>query len=89
MNSKQKRNGHTRYKYKLNMLEPGILMCKVLLSLSVIAVILFLCKLKGLGTIVFLLEVIIIFIMLVLLIIEHHQDEMLYKDAKRDNPEIK
>lgn len=89
MNSKRKRNGHTRYKYKLNMLEPGILMCKILLSLSVIAVILFLCKQRALGTIVLILNVIILLSMIVLLIIEHHQDEVLYNDAKRDNPDIK
>lgn len=78
-----------KYKYKLNMLEPGGVMIKLIAILSLAAFIFYLVKIYqlcllfiGIGGLVFL-------ILIILLTIEQHQDRVLYEDAKEHDKDIK
>lgn len=77
------------YKYKLNMLEPGIVFCKIIVLLSVIAFVLFQFKFTLAATIASVIAGTITLIFIILLLIEQHQDRILYEAAKKENPEIK
>lgn len=78
-----------RYKHKLNMLEPGIKLCKGIGLLILVALIGWWLHLTWLFTIACVGIGIVFLIFLILLIIEQHQDKMMYLDAKRDDPEVK
>lgn len=78
-----------RYRHKLNMLEPGLLMCKIIGVSGMIALVLYLCKVYTLALVAISIEGVMLFILMVLLAMEQHQDHKLYLDAKKDDPDIK
>ncbi len=78
-----------RYKHKLNMLEPGIKICKGIGILILIALIAWWWDLTFLLTITCIIIGLGVLVFIILLIIEQHQDKMMYLDAKREDPEVK
>lgn len=78
-----------QYKHKLNMLEPGGVMIKIIVLLLLLAFILYLLKLYILSALLLGAGVIIFLILIFLLAIEQHQDRMLYEDAKKNDKDIK
>lgn len=83
------KKGDKRYRYKLNMLEPGIKMLVITGIILIVAFVCFLLKWKlfcllliGGGMLIFL-------ILIILLAVEQHQDRVLYEDAKKKDPDIK
>lgn len=77
-----------KYKYKLNMLEPGTKMMKAIGLIGMLSVIFYFAKLIILCYIFGIVAGIIGLILLVLILIEQHQDQVLYEQAieerKRD-----
>ena len=77
----------TRYKPKLNMLEPGTAMLKWSGILLLIALVLRLFRLKLVSYIVWGLAGAIFFLLLILLAIEAHQDNILNEIAAQEHKE--
>lgn len=75
----------TRYKHKLNMLEPGMVMLKWIGILLLNGFILHLIQLKLASYIVFCFAGAIFFLLLILLVIEAHQDSVLNESATQEN----
>ena len=77
-----------KYKYKLNMLEPGTKMIKAICIISMLSIIFYFAKLIILCYIFGIVAGVIGFILWVLILIEQHQDKVLYEQAiqerKRD-----
>lgn len=78
-----------RYKHKLNMLEPGTNLLKLIGFMLFIGGILYITKIRMISYVLFSISVILLILLFILLIIEQHQDKMLYLDAKKENPEIR
>lgn len=78
-----------RYKYKLNMLEPGIVMLKIIVALLLVAVVLYLTSNRFLAFCLSSIAGFIFLLMIILIFIEQHQDKMLYEDVKKEDSEIK
>ena len=74
-----------RYKYKLNMLEPGIIMMKIVGALFVVF---WVAKWHWLSVIFLFLSGIIFTVLLILVAIEAHQDNVLNDIAMRENNEL-
>lgn len=70
-----------RYKYKLNMLEPGLKMIKAICIFGSIGFIFYLCKLIILCYLFVVFAILIGFILWILLIVESHQDKVLNEQA--------
>lgn len=77
-----------RYKYKLNMLEPGIIMMKIVGVLFVFGCVFWMAKLHWLSVILLFLSGIIFTVLLILVAIEAHQDHVLNDIAMRENNEL-
>jgi hypothetical protein len=77
----------TRFRYKLNMLEPGTVMLKWIGLLGVIGLVLFLLHLKTAACCVLGLSGILFLLLLVLLAIEAHQDKVLYEISMKEDME--
>ena len=77
----------TRYKHKLNMLEPGTVMLKWIGILLPIDLVLRLLRLKLMSYIVFGLAGAIFLLLLILLAIEAHQDNVLNEIAAQEHKE--
>ncbi|HHZ05537.1 MAG TPA: hypothetical protein GX401_01915 [Clostridiales bacterium] len=77
-----------RYKHKLNMLEPGSVMVKIIGILILIAFILYVFSLKLLAGIFVGLGFLMLAVLLILVGVELHQDKMMYEDAKKEDKEI-
>lgn len=77
-----------RYKYKLNMLEPGLIMLKIIGTLFVFAIIFGVAKLHWLSIILGFLSGIIFAVLLILVAIEAHQDNVLNDIAMGENDEL-
>ncbi len=77
----------TRYKHKLNMLEPGTVMLKWMGILLLAGLILWLLRLKLVSYIVFGLAGAVFLLLLILLAIEAHQDSVLNKIAAQEHQE--
>jgi hypothetical protein len=77
----------TRFRYKLNMLEPGTVMLKWIGLLGVIGLVLFLLHLKTAACCVLGLSGILFLLLLVLLAIEAHQDKVLYEISMKEDTE--
>ena len=77
----------TRFRYKLNMLEPGTVMLKWIGLLGVIGLALSLLHLKTAACCVLGLSGIIFLVLLILLGIEAHQDRILYEISLKEDPE--
>ena len=78
-----------RYQHKLNMLEPGIIICKSIGLLLVAAFVFYLFHSYQIALYTLYFAGAIFLIMLGLIIIEQHQDHMMYLDAKAEDPDIK
>ena len=77
----------TRYKHKLNMLEPGAAMLKWIGILLLAGLVLQMLRLKLVSYIVFGLAGAIFLLLLILLAIEAHQDSVLNKIAAQEHKE--
>ena len=77
----------TRYKYKLNMLEPGTAMLKWSGILLLVGLVLRLLRLKLVSCIVCGLSGAIFLLLLILLAIEAHQDNVLNEIAAQEHKE--
>lgn len=77
-----------RYKYKLNMLEPGLIMMKIIGALFVFGIIFGVAKWHWLSIIFWSLSGIIFAALLILVAIETHQDNVLNDIAMRENNEL-
>ena len=78
-----------RYKHKLNMLEPGMKICKTILILLCAGMLLLWLHMKTAGLILLAAAGVLFLVLLILIGIEQHQDHRLYLDAKRNDPDIK
>ena len=77
----------TRYKHKLNMLEPGTAMLKWIGILLLVGLVLRLFRLKLVSYIVWGLAGAIFLLLLILLAIEAHQDSVLNEIAAQEHKE--
>lgn len=76
-----------RYKHKLNMLEPGAVMLKIIGALVVLGIVFWMVKWRLPAAIVWVLGGIILAVLLVLVAIESHQDKVLNEIARRESEE--
>lgn len=76
------------YRHKLNMLEPGLVLCKCLGALLLAGAVLQLPGWRLAARLCFLAAGLLFLLLLVLLAIEQHQDRQLYLAAKEEDPEI-
>lgn len=77
----------TRYKHKLNMLEPGTVILKWIGILLMAGLILWLLRLKLVSYIFFGIAGAVFLLLLILLAIEAHQDNVLNKIAAQEHQE--
>ncbi len=77
-----------RYKYKLNMLEPGLIMMKIIGALFVFGIVFWVAKWHWLSIFFWVLSGIIFATLIVLVAIEAHQDNVLNDIAMRENNEL-
>lgn len=77
----------TRYKHKLNMLEPGTAMLKWIGILLLVGLVLWLFRLKLVSCIVWGLAGAIFLLLFILLAIEAHQDNVLNEIAAQERKE--
>lgn len=78
-----------KYRYKLNMLEPGLLMLKIMAVSGLFSLLFSFFKQYALSIIFGLAAFLLFIILLILLMIEQRQDHQMYLDAKKKNPEVK
>lgn len=71
------------------MLEPGTKMCKAILILLGSGIVFMICHIEVLGAVMFITSGGIFLLLVILLIIEQYQDNKLYLEAKKNDPEIK
>ena len=79
--TKQHTTYETRFKHKLNMLEPGIAMCRLICALVALGIAFLLMPTKIIAYIAFGLAGLTLLVLLLLLIIEAHQDKVLNEMA--------
>lgn len=77
-----------KYRYKLNMLEPGLKMFKAIGILLSTGVLLALFKIRAASYLAFGGAFLVFLVLLVLIAIEQHQDHQLYLSAKEEDPDI-
>lgn len=77
-----------RYKYKLNMFEPGLIMMKIIGVLFVLGIIFWVAKRNWLSILFWFLSGIMFAVLLILVAIEVHQDNVLNDVAMRENNEL-
>ena len=77
-----------RYKRKLNMLEPGLIMMKLIGVLFVFGIVFWVAKWHWLSIIFLFLSGILFAALLILVAIEAHQDNVLNEIAMRENNEL-
>lgn len=76
-----------KYKYKLNMLEPGTKMIKMIGVFLVLGLACYLLKISFLSSLFVILAVIIGILLWILILIEQHQDNVLNEQAIRERRE--
>lgn len=76
-----------RYKYKLNMLEPGQIMMKIVGVLLLLGITFRLVRLQAISVAALILAGLVFAVMLILVAIELHQDKVLNDIAMRENKE--
>ena len=76
-----------RYKYKLNMLEPGLIMMKLIGVLFVAGILFWVVGWHWISLITWFLSGAVFAVLLILLAIEAHQDKVLNDIAMRENNE--
>lgn len=77
-----------RYKHKLNMLEPGLIMMKIIGALVIFGIVFWAAKHRWLSAIFWLLSGILFAALLILAAIEAHQDKVLNDIAMQENAEL-
>lgn len=77
-----------RYKYKLDMLEPGITMMKLIGVLFVTGILFWVAGWHWLSSIILFLAGAVFAVLLILLAIEAHQDKVLNDIAMRENNDL-
>ena len=77
-----------RYKYKLNMLEPGLTMMKLIGVLFVTGILFWVAGWYWLSSITLFLAGAVFAVLLILLAIEAHQDKVLNDIAMRENNKL-
>lgn len=77
-----------RYRYKLNMLEPGLIMMKIIGALFAIGIVFWVAKWHWLSMIFWFLSGIVFAVLLILVAIEAHQDNVLNDIAMQENEEL-
>ena len=77
-----------RYKYKLNMLEPGLIMMKIIGVLFVIGILFWVVGRHWISAISLFLAGAVLAALLILVAIEAHQDKVLNDIALRENNEL-
>ena len=77
-----------RYKYKLNMLEPGLIMMKLIGVLFVAGILFWAIGWHWISLITWFLSGAVFAVLLILLAIEAHQDKVLNDIAMRENDEL-
>lgn len=77
-----------RYKYKLNMLEPGLIMTKIIGVLFVTGILFWTAGWHWLSSITLFLAGIVLAVLFILLAIEAHQDKVLNDIAMREDYEL-
>ena len=77
-----------RYKYKLNMLEPGLIMTKIIGILFVTGILFWAAGWHWLSSITLLLAGAVFAVLFILLAIEAHQDKVLNDIAMQENNEL-
>ena len=77
-----------RYKYKLNMLEPGLIMMKIIGVLFVMGTLFFVAGWHLISTISLFLAGAVFATLLILVAIEAHQDKVLNDIAMRENNKL-
>ena len=77
-----------RYKYKLNMLEPGLIMMKIIGALFIFGIVFWTVKWHWLSIIFWSLSGMIFAVLLILLAIEAHQDNVLNDIAMQENNDL-
>ena len=85
--TKQSTTYETRFKHKLNMLEPGTKMCRLICALVALGIAFLLMQLNVIAYIALCLAGVTLLILLILLIIEAYQDKVLNEIAARENRE--
>lgn len=76
---------NTRFRYKLNMLEPGYIMMKIVFVLALIGVITCIAGYTAIGRILFIVAGCILAILFILVKIELYQDRVLNEIAEREH----
>lgn len=84
----KKMNYNNRYKYKLNMLEPGLIMMKIIGVLFVIGILFWVAGRHWISAISLFLAGAVFAALLILVAIEAHQDKVLNDIALRENNEL-
>lgn len=79
--TKQHTTYETHFKHKLNMLEPGIAMCRLICALVALGIAFLLMPIKIIAYIAFGLAGLTLLVLLLLLIIEAHHDNVLNEIA--------
>lgn len=77
-----------KYRIKLNLLGPGIIVLRIIGILCAVDLVAYALSLAAAVRIVSLVILIILCGFGVLLVIEQRQDDRLYRDAKKEDPEI-
>ncbi len=72
-----------KYKYKLNMLEPGMKIVESIGILLVAGIFLYVFDLKIISYVCFGISALAALMLVSLLIIEHHQDEVMFREAQK------
>lgn len=78
-----------RYKHKLNMLEPGLLLCNIIGIFLATGILFLVFRLHLIAYVMFGGAAITFLCLIILIMIEQYQDRMDYLDAKKEDPEIK
>lgn len=80
-----------KYKFKLNMLEPGYMIIKIISLLGIIGLVFYIVEITLLYFICWSLAILFGIMLMILLIIEGHQDKVLNEQAiqqNKDNGEL-
>lgn len=83
------RTYENRYKHKLNMLVPGQIMAVIILCSALLGLLFFLFQAKILWKVFVGIAIVLLILLFILILVERHQDNVLYKLAKSQDPNIK
>lgn len=76
-------------RHKLNMLEPGLVMIKVIAITGLLSLLAGLFKQYRQACFFGIAAILLFIFLIILLIIEQHQDHHMYLEAKKEDPDVK